>query len=329
MSIRVIQAGMQSSLQDGGRYGHQREGIPVGGAMDIFSFQLANLLVGNPTNTPVIEFTGFGATLIPDVDLLLSVCGGGCRLMIHETEVPFFRPVFVKAFSVIQLVPSANGFRSYLSVRGGLNGQFDFGSISTYPVAELGGVNGKYLKAGNVIACNETAEIEVMDFKTSGDNQFMTTRWGISEKYIQTIFSNYIRVVKGPEWDYFAEGMSDLLFSQPFIVSEQSNRMGYRLSGPPITPNLKDELVSTAVTSGVIQCTQNGDLLLLMADAQTTGGYPRIAKVASVDVARCAQLKPGSEIRFQLISEEEAEKLYLERENQLNVLRSIINLSFY
>jgi antagonist of KipI len=329
MSIRVIQSGMQSSLQDGGRFGHQREGIPVGGVMDMFSFKLANMLVGNPANTPVIEFTGFGATLIPDVDLLLSVCGGGCRLMIHETEVPFFRPVFVKAFSVIQLLPSPKGYRSYLSVQGGLKGQFDFGSISTYPAAELGGLNGRYLKAGNVIACNETGETGIKALKISGDVQFNLTCWGITDKFTQSIFSNDVRIVKGPEWDYFAEEMSDLLLSQPFIISEHSNRMGYRLNGPPVTPNITYELVSTAVTTGVIQCTQNGDLLLLMADAQTTGGYPRIAKVAAVDVARCAQLKPGSAIRFQLISPEEAEELYLEREKQLNVLRSIINLSFY
>jgi antagonist of KipI len=320
---------MQSSLLDGGRFGYQSAGIPVGGAMDKFSFHLANLLVGNPVNTPVIEFTGFGATLIPDVDLLLSICGGGSRLMINQTEIPFFRPVFVKAFSVIQLLPSKNGYRSYVSVRGGLNGQFDFGSISAYPAAALGGVNGKYLKAGTVIACNESADTRMKDINFSGDVQFNVTHWGIAEKFRQTIFSNEIRIVKGPEWDYFEEWMSDLLFSQPFIVSEQSNRMGYRLNGPTITPYVTDELVSTAVTTGIIQCTQNGALLLLMADAQTTGGYPRIAKVAAVDVARCAQLKPGSEIRFQLISQEEAEDLYLERERQLNVLRSIINLSFY
>jgi antagonist of KipI len=325
----MIQAGMQSSLQDGGRYGHQRLGIPVGGAMDIVSFQVANLLVGNPVNAPVIEFTGFGATLIPDVDLLLSICGGGSQLIINQTEVPFFRPVFVKAFSVIQLLPSANGYRSYLSVRGGLKGQFDFGSISTYPAAALGGVNGKYLKAGNVIGCDESAEAGLKGISISGGNPFHLAHWGIAEKFRQIIFSNEVRIVKGPEWNYFEEGMSDMLFSQPFIISEQSNRMGYRLNGPPIIPYSTDELVSTAVTTGIIQCTQNGDLLLLMADAQTTGGYPRIAKVAAVDVARCAQLKPGSEIRFQLISPEEAEDLYLEREKQLKILRSIINLSFY
>lgn len=329
MSIRLIQAGMQSSLQDGGRPGHQHEGIPVGGAMDILSFQLANMLVGNPVNSPVIEFTGFGATLIPDVDLLLSVCGGGSRMTINETEVPFFRPVMVKAFSVIQLVPSANGYRSYLSVAGGLKGQLDFGSISTYPAAALGGVNGKYLKAGNVIACNESTETATSGITISGNAQFKLTRWGITEKFTQVLFSSNIRIIKGPEWDYFKEDLSELLFTQPFFISEQSNRMGYRLSGPSIKPYLTDELISTAVTTGVIQCTKNGDLLLLMADAQTTGGYPRIAKVASVDVSQCAQLKPGSELRFQLISPEEAEDLYLEREKQLIVLSSIINLSFY
>ena len=328
MSIRLVQPGMQCSLQDMGRAGHQFEGIPVSGVMDTFSYRLANILVGNPTNAIVIEFSGFGATLIPDTDTILSLCGGGSKLLVNQIEVPSYRPVYVKAFSVIQLQPAQSGFRSYLAIRGGFTGQYDFGSVSTYPTAELGGMNGKYLKAGNLSVAHVQDKMNERIFKTSDNNNFKLTGWGIAERFYQTIFSNEIRIIKGPEWDTFDDKTTRLLFSNPFTLSEQSNRMGYRLNGPVIFSKNKIELISSAVTTGIIQCTPDGELLLLMADAQTTGGYPRIAKVADVDIARCAQLKPGDKIHFQLISMEEAEELYLDREKQLGVLKIIIRMSY-
>ncbi len=327
MSIRLIQAGMQSSLQDGGRNGHQLEGVPAGGAMDTYSFRLANLLSGNPADYAVIEFSGFGATLVPEVNVMIAVCGGGSILMINQIEAPFFRPIFVKAFSIIQMVPSSRGYRSYMAIQGGFKGQFDMGSISTYPTASLGGINGKYLKAGNIIEC-QVSNDKHMDFPEIPDNdKFKLRKWGIAEKCYQHIFSNEIRIIKGPEWNFFEAKMIDRLLTSAFFVSDQSNRMGYRLEGPGIIPEKREELVSTAVTAGIIQCTPNGGLLLLMADAQTTGGYPRIAKVAAVDIPRCAQLNPGNPFNFHLISQELAEDLYLEREKEIKVLSEIILMS--
>jgi antagonist of KipI len=327
MSVKIIHSGFQSSLQDRGRFGFQYQGIPPAGPMDSYCFSLSNMLVGNDINSPVIECTGAGLTFVAETDLLVSLCGGGSVLTVNGEFLPSFRPIKVKAFAVIQLVKAEPGFRSYLAVYGGFKGTNDLGSVSTYPTASLGGINGNFLTSGTILETNNSfRETRTGSIFPGNEKTYIVSRWGLTEGVYSAIFSNQVRVIKGPEWNNFKD--ADKLFDETFTVSEQSGRMGYRLSGPSIVPVDNFEMTSTAVTAGIIQCTPGGSLMLLMADTQTTGGYPRIARVAAVDLCKCAQLKPGSKINFVLVSTEAAEELYLKREMELARLEHIIDLRY-
>ncbi|MFB2120084.1 biotin-dependent carboxyltransferase family protein [Parapedobacter sp. 2B3] len=321
MRIAIIKPGLLSTVQDMGRWQHLSQGVPRSGAMDALSARIANLAVGNTIDKAVIEFTYADALFRSEDDLLLAYSGDGAVLKAGSYVLPSDRPVYVPFGTEICLAPNASGCRTYLAVAGGWDVAEVLGSRSTYITAAFGGYEGRALRPGDLLhaADNHTA-ITAAWCRHLWGRAIRYPPWAIARGHFLPPNRYSIRVVPAREFAWFVgKSVVDLL-SAPFTVSTRCNRMGYHLEGPALHRTVDRELISTAVVPGTVQVTGDGNPLLLMADCQTTGGYPRIAQVATVDMPLCAQLKPGDMIFFNEISRSEAEKLYLHRENQLNRL---------
>lgn len=319
-----------STVQDLGRWGFQDAGVPVSGAMDLYSMQVANMLCGNPPGVPVIEAAWHGAQWLAESDLLLACCGGGASLHVNGAAAPSGRPIFVPAYSLLTLEPAPHGFYTYLAVAGGFSCDRHMGSASTYVPSLLGGVGGRPLQAGDLLETGKEKTAlsrRIASSLQQEQNLFSFPAWGIDH---DVEISNHviIRATEGPERDWFGAAGMHAFWQQVFSVSPRSNRMGTRLAGSSITARAKGELLSTAVTRGTVQVTHDGTPMILMADAQTTGGYPRIAQVAAADLPKCAQLRPGERFGFRQISGAEAEELYLAQERKLGQLQRSIGLRY-
>lgn len=321
MQIRIDKPGILSTVQDMGRWDYLSQGVPLAGAMDSLSARIANLALGNAPEAAVIEFTFGGAAFSAMSELLIAHAGDGAVLKAGDQLLPADRPVFIPRGTKIRLVADSAGCRTYLAVAGGWDVPETLGSKSTYITAALGGYEGRALGAGDVLrAHNDISGVAVKLHRHLGGQAIRYPTWSIARRLLLPADRKTIRVVPGREFAWFdGQSLVDFL-SASFKITPKSNRMGYCLDGPPIHKLLECELLSTAVVPGTIQVTGAGSLVLLMADCQTTGGYPRIAQVAAVDMPLCAQLKAGDEIYFREISRADAEKLYLHRANQLNRL---------
>jgi antagonist of KipI len=330
MSLRIIRPGISTTLQDAGRPGYQAAGVPVSGAMDIHSMKLANMLCGNDPGSVVLETTLHGAEWLVEEEQIIAFTGGGATLLINNQAAPFNRSIRVKASSLLSLKPSHTGCRSYLAVAGGFKAKVDLKSSSTYKTASFGGYLGRALKSGDLLEWDHDKKqlsMKIMDTLALRGNDFTVAGWFLD--FNSTGNEKTILVFKGPEWDWSDDITKVKIFTHSFGVSNQSDRMGYRLTGSPLTLSKKGEMISTAVCMGTIQVTHEGSLVMLMADAQTTGGYPRLAMVAAVDLPKCAQLRPGDRFHFSEISIDKAEELYLEREKELRQIQLAINLKFH
>ena len=321
MRIRIIKSGLLSTIQDMGRWAYLSQGVPISGAMDTLSARIANLAVGNASHTAVIELTYADAEFQTETDVLIAYSGDGALLKVGSLQLPPDRPLFIPSGTRIQFTNNPTGSRTYLAVAGGWDVAEVLGSSSTYLTAALGGYQGRALQPDDIMhAHNKLSAVTNAIYNHLRGNIINYPRWGITRWLLLPADRKIIHVVPAQEFTWF-EGKSLVNFlSKPYTVSAKSNRMGYQLTGPAIQRVAKRELLSTAVTPGTIQVTGAGDLVLLMADCQTTGGYPRIAQVASVAMPLCAQLKPGDNIHFKEISRSDAEKLYIHREKQLSKL---------
>lgn len=330
MQITITKPGVLSTVQDMGRWEYLSQAVPVSGPMDSLSARIANIALGNNEDAPVIEFTYAAAEFNVDCPALIAYAGEGAVLKCGKQLLPLNRPLFIQAGQTITLQNNGNGSRTYLAIAGGFNVPVILGSCSTYLPAAIGGIDGRALQAGDVIKGNGdfTALNQVLIAHLSGD-VIAIPKWSVSKQALGLNHTNIIRVISGPESSWFDQASIKTLFDTAFTISLQSNRMGYRLDGPKMQRINSSELLSTAVTMGTIQVTGNGDLILLMADCQTTGGYPRIAQVASVDLPLCGQLKPGDQIFFKEISRVEAEILYIEREQNLQKAKATLNARFF
>ncbi len=329
MSLRIIKPGISTTLQDAGRKGYQAAGVPISGAMDTNSLRLANILCGNDQGSVVLETTLHGAEWLVEEEQLIAFSGGGTTLHINNQPAPLNHAIRVKASSLLSLKPSPDGCRTYLAVAGGFKAKTDLKSSSTYKTASFGGYEGRALKTGDLLEWNNERTVMSDKIKESlvlNGRDFTLAGWHIDFNIPGK--GKTIRIFKGPEWDWFDDHTSEKLFTNSFAVSNQSDRMGYRLSGGPLMLSTKREMISTAVCSGTIQVTHEGNLVILMADAQTTGGYPRMAMVAAVDLPACAQLRPGDRVHFSEISIDKAEDLYLEREQLLRQIQLALKLKF-
>lgn len=298
MSFTIIKPGISSSIQDLGRWGYQQFGVPVGGAMDKVSAALANSICGNDEYEAVIEMTLHGTSILFNEPTYCAIVGGGCKVYVDEIELPFNRLLHIPAASIINTKADASGCRSYLAVAGGLNITKELGSASTYMPSEIGGVEGRALRRGDIISFKKNkSSIEPTSLINIGKN-IEVSQWEITGQQSIKDTPASIRVFRGPEFDWFDKASQENFFNTVYTITPQSNRIGYRLDGALLALKENIEMISTPVTAGIIQVDHQGNPIILMADAQTIGGYPRIARVCSSDISVLAQLRPGEKLRL-------------------------------
>ncbi|RRN69996.1 biotin-dependent carboxyltransferase family protein [Peribacillus simplex] len=324
MSLRVIKPGLLTSIQDLGRKGFQQHGVIVSGAMDAYSLRIANMLVGNKEDEAAMEITLMGPTLKIEKNCLIAITGGNLSPTIDSQTVPMWKPIYVKKGTILRFEGCKSGCRSYLSVAGGYAISTVMNSKSTYLRGEIGGFEGRALKVDDVVDFNVTSTIlNNREFKEA----FTTPKWFVNDKEFMPGRMPAIRFIDGSQYDYFTDSSKVSFTENLFKVSNQSDRMGYRISGPLLELNEKRELLSEAVTNGSVQVPPDGNPIILLADSQTTGGYPKIAQVITADLPMIAQIKPGESIQFSRVTLKEAEQLLLQKEQQLKELKVSISLA--
>jgi antagonist of KipI len=327
--ITIRKAGLLTTIQDKGRMHYLSQAVPASGVMDSLSARIANIALGNDDNCAVIEFTQSGAIFFTDGDLLLAFSGDGAYLRGDEGRLLCDRPIFIPSGTSLYLEHNKSGCRSYLAVAGGWDVRKVLGSRSTYLTAKIGGLDGLCLTENDQLcSTGKLTQATAAIFESLKGPSIKYTNWSVARELFLSAQRNTIRVITGREFDWFTSSSKADFLSHTYNVGHNSNRMGYHLLGAPLHRHQKDELLSTAVTQGTIQVTNDGSLILLMADCQTTGGYPRIGQVAAVDMPLCAQLKPGDTINFKEIGWKEAEKLYIQLEHDLNKLRLAIRQKY-
>lgn len=313
MTIAVLEPGLLSTVQDLGRFGHRRHGVVVGGAMDRRSHAVANILVGNDPGAATVEMTLMGAALRFEAEALIALAGGGMRGAIGGEPVPVRRPVLVPKGAELRFTPTNIGCRTYLAVAGGIAVPPVLGSRSTYLRAGLGGLEGRALKAGDRLPAGAPTalgeRLRKLLAAERGDRPFATTGWSAASDLDPSLRrSPHVRVLPGLQATAFDRDSLAAFHGERFTISPRSDRMGYRLDGPELRLSQPRDLLSEAVTTGTVQVPPESKPIVLMADAQTTGGYPRIAQVIDADLPVLGQLRPGDLLRFVPVGLAEAEE---------------------
>ena len=301
MSVKIVLPGAVMTVQDGGRYGYQETGIQVSGAMDQASFKKANYLVGNDETEAVLEVTLFGGTLEFTEDTIVAVTGADMGPMVDEEPVEMNCPLLIKKGQILALGMTRQGCRTYLAFAGGIDVPLVMGSRSTNLKCAFGGYGGRALKAGDVLELGKP--------KLSFDRVKKRRTKGIeTEKIIE------VRAVPGPQQEYFTEAGEKAFYSGTYTITDQSDRMGYRLKGPLVESKNGTDIISDAIPLGAVQIPPSGQPIVLLADRQTTGGYAKIAVVCSFDIPKLVQGRPGDKVRFLKTDVKTAQKLYRKQE---------------
>ena len=330
MTLKVVTGGLQTTVQDLGRVGHQAQGVPVGGAMDRIALRLGNLLVGNDEGAAALEATLIGPAISFENGggTLIALTGADLEPSIEGIEVPMWHPLWVEQGSTLRFGRARTGCRTYITVAGGIDVLPVFESRSTYLRAKFGGVDGRALKSGDVLHAGDPPDASkhiADELHASAGPRVVIARWSLGSSLRPSYGDDVVvRAVRGAHLDSLNDDA--VMFGSTFRVSSSSDRMGYRLEGSTLALRAPIELLSEGTTFGTVQLPPGGAPIILMADAQTTGGYPRVAEVASADLPLVAQLKPGDRVRFRLISLDEAQALYLAREQEIAEARAAIGL---
>ncbi|UOQ97759.1 biotin-dependent carboxyltransferase family protein [Hymenobacter sp. 5317J-9] len=329
MSISILRPGLLTTVQDLGRHGYQKDGILVSGATDAVSLRVANLLVGNTEDAAGLEITLLGPRLRFDADHLIALTGAHLSPTLDGQPVGLNRPVWVAAGTELAFGTAVAGSRSYLAVAGGLAVAPVLGSRSTYLRAGFGGLEGRALRAGDHLPCAAPSatgrQLMAALAAAAASATWAQARWAPGPALCPVPrASPVVRAVVGPEYGQFSVESQQAFWQQPFTVTPEADRMGYRLQGPTLTRHTAAELLSSAVTFGTVQVPAGGQPILLMADHQTTGGYPRLAQVITADFSVLAQLRPGQTVRFAEVALAEAQALYLAQERRLRALRQAV-----
>lgn len=288
--IQVVQPGWFSTVQDQGRYGYQQYGVSVAGAMDWFSTTVANRLVGNADDAAVLELTLKGPELEFEGDTHIAITGADLSPTIDGTCTPQWECVEVSGGSRLCFGTAHTGARTYLAIAGGINVPLVLGSRSTHCASETGGFKGRSLRQGDVLHAGQPLpSAESLPGTRLPDR--LVPRYGKATR---------LRIIPGPHQDLFSATALATLTGFSYTVTPASNRMGYRLAGPRIVTKGPGHFISDCTTMGALQIPADGQPILLMADRQTTGGYPTIAVVITADLPLAAQLAPGDTSTFSL-----------------------------
>jgi len=301
MSLEIVDVNGLATIQDSGRIGWRKFGVPVSGPMDAFAFHSANNLVGNDSNCAAIEIGLGDITLRALRDCVVSVAGVGYGLSIYIWDFPLWSSYYVRAGWTIRLNKLDSGMWAYLAIAVGIQTQPILDSRSTYLRGHFGGLEGRQLQAGDMLRAGTP----------SRSLNYLAARTLLSDARPAYSDNPIIDVVMGPQEKYFTNESISTFISQEYTVSNTSDRMGYRLEGAALKHRSKAELISEGMTMGAIQVPSNGQPIVMMADSPTTGGYPKIGIVASADLPLLAQCMPGrSKIRFRETTVAKAQKKY-------------------
>lgn len=297
--FKVIQPGIFSLIEDAGRFGQHGIGLTSGGPLDRDAFRWANRLCGDQQTAAAIEITVGGLVLESKVNTTIAVTGANSPLSINNQSRELWQSHQVKVGDRIELGFATSGSRGYLAVAGGFTIEPIFNSVATVPREALGGLHrdGSALQAGDFIPCAESL---------SGSQLRVPHRQRPDYADNNTL----LRVVLGYQQQAFSRINKQLFFSSEYWVTESSDRMGFRLKGPAIKPTV-DGILSEGICLGAIQVPADGQPIVLLNDRQTIGGYPKLGSVLSLDIGKLAQLLPGSKLRFEAISIEQAHNLLL------------------
>ena len=315
MSLRIIRAGLLTTVQDRGRYGLQHLGVVVCGPMDPVAFELANALVGNRDGEAALELTLLGPEIEFGCDALVALCGARFDATLAGRALPLDRPVFVEKKSILKTGRALAGSRAYLAVAGGIATAPVLGSRSTYLPAGGGGLEGRLLRAGDGLPLFQNSP----DFAFKRYKKFSSKKelaggirsvsWSAPALTLPEREPIVIHAMEGRHHAHFDAAARRAFFEATWKVTPDSNRMGFRLAGPVLARAEADEILSEPACLGTVQVPANGLPIALMADRQTTGGYPKIAEIAAADVPRLAQLAPGGMVQFARCTLEQAGEL--------------------
>jgi KipI family sensor histidine kinase inhibitor len=306
--VTVVKPGLLTTVQDLGRWGHQAAGVAVSGPMDEVSFRLANMIVGNPSGAAALEATVLGPELRIETEAIMAVTGADLGATLDGEPFPLNGAILCSAGSTMRCGERRNGARAYVAFDGGIGTPPILGSRATHALCELGGAASRPLKAGDVIPLqSRSAAAPRTKPRAVGPTAMGGAR---------------LRVLLGPQDEFFAPAAVETLQRTRFTITAQSDRMGYRLAGRAhIERGLQQEMISDATFAGAIQVPPSGDPILLMADRQTSGGYPQIATVITADLPLAGQLAPGDWVEFQLCTRAEAIAALAAQEAKLLALR--------
>ncbi len=308
--IIVKDGGPLTTVQDEGRYGYQKFGMPTAGAMDKYSYKIANFLVENNGNEAVLESTLKGPKLKFESNAIIAVTGAKSKVKIDGKKIKMWKSHYIKKGSILEISMSKKGLRNYIAFKGGLDLPKVMDSKSTYLRGKLGGYKGRKLKNGDKLKLNK--EVEKNNFEEKK----------LAKKDKPNFSQKEVRVIMGPQDNYFTnKGISNFL-KEDFKVSSQADRMGYRLKGKDIEHKDGADIISDGIAPGSIQVSGDGKAIIMLADRQTTGGYTKIATVISVDLDIVSQKKPGDLITFKKVSLSEAHNLLKKREEIYKKIRT-------
>lgn len=315
MSILIQKPGILTTLQDLGRNGFRRFGINQNGAMDKIAVRLINALLGNEENGAVLEMHFPAPEITFETASVFALGGALFSAKLNNKPLENWRVYLAEKGSTLKFDDKIFGNRAYLSVKGGFKIKPWLDSASTNLKAKIGGFHGRSLKSGDRINFNQIA-----------NRKYQISNIKISHSLIP-FYSKFptVRVIESAEFDSLTAKSQEDFLKENYTITQNSDRMGFRLAGEPLYLLDAKELISSAVNFGTIQLLPDGQMIILMADHQTSGGYPRLANVVSMDLPLLAQLGANDKVAFHLISIEDAENLSVEFENSLKLMKIAVN----
>jgi antagonist of KipI len=291
--LEVLDPGLLTTVQDAGRRGWARYGVPPSGPLDAAAFAAANALLGNPSAAAALEITLAGPTLRVERECLIAVCGATFDLWVGTLPVPMWHAVYVRAGRIITFGTRRSGARAYLAISGGIALPPFLGSQATYLPGGFGGMEGRALCAGDRLPLKATATRDLV--RGAGRVWTVDRRPPYAQQPV-------LRVVLGPQDDYFTPEGVETFLNSVYRLTPEADRMGVRLQGPPIVHRGPTGIVSDGVMTGSVQVPPDGQPIVMLADHQTTGGYPKIATVLRADLPLLAQCLPGDSVRFAAVT---------------------------
>ncbi len=303
--VTVVRAGLLTTVQDLGRWGSQALGVPVSGAMDSMAHRLANALVGNAPTAATLEVTLIGPELRTDHAIVVAVAGAEFALSVDGRAAPSHTALTLAAGATLRFGERRAGSRAYLAVAGGIDTPLVLGSRATHLLSGMGGLDGRALVRGDVLPLG----------RAPAEPALRPAQRATPRPAAGTV--PCVRVMLGPQDAWFSPASVDTLLHEVYRVSTQSNRMGFQLEGPPLATARADGPLSEPVPFGALQVPAGGAPILLMADRQTAGGYPKIATVIAADLPLAGQLGPGDLVRFVACTRAEARAALIAREREL------------